>query len=341
MVKAQEWLDKCYPKSDRRNVIELDIRNNNLEGSLNLKKFDNLKKFCCRGNKFTNLDISGCAKLEELDCSFNSLTSLTLPNLREIRRFSCSDNYLKDIKILGCLSVDKLISLNIANNDFLKQNLSFFSQFINLKLLWIGNDNEKKLKEGIYNKFCGSLKPLEDLTRLKSLNISNTDIDGGLEYLFNGLKDIFCLTSKNSKSGIRNITKQLSSFIVDEDEGKYDFEEWVKSAEKEGQTNLTQSQTFFKQKEKNRSIDIEENKTNFTFCFFINKVTGLVCGKKKNKVTGLFACGREKIKQELEINSLKNSLEEKVWSNYHRTIDLDKNFVGKERLEGKIETIPK
>jgi len=76
-----------------------------------------------------------------------------------------------------------LIYLNISNNNLPEQDLSVFSKFTNLELLLIGGNNEKHFKQSKYNKFKGSLEPLKNLTKLKNLYISNTDIDSGLEYL--------------------------------------------------------------------------------------------------------------------------------------------------------------
>jgi len=42
------------------------------------------------------------------------------------------------------------------------------------------------------NPFFGSLEPLKSLTKLKSLNISSTNVDGGLEYLPESLKELYC-----------------------------------------------------------------------------------------------------------------------------------------------------
>lgn len=228
MVNAQEWLDKVHPKEKRKNITELDIRDNSLEGELKLEDFDNLKKFCCRGNKLVELSVNDCAELEDLDCSFNSLTNLNFSKLKKLWRFSGSDNILTDLNFLSSFSVDSLIVLNIANNNFPRRDLSILSRFANLELLWIGNDDEEKIEEDIYNRFCGSLKPLKNLTRLESLNISNTDISDGLEeYLSTSLVDkyIYCSSEQRPKSNVKEIAEQVkklnSSSLVDEDEEKY------------------------------------------------------------------------------------------------------------------------
>src|SRR5947209_19733438 len=85
-------------------------------------------------------------------------------------------------------------NLNVINNNFLEQDLSVFSRFVNLEYLGVGNyNNQEKIKQDTYNRFEGSLKPLKNLVKLETLTISNTDIDSGLEYLPDNLKDFYCL----------------------------------------------------------------------------------------------------------------------------------------------------
>lgn len=249
MVNIQQWLDSHYPKENRKNITELNISNNNLEGELELKGFDNLKRLNCHGNKFTKLDIDNCFKLEKLDCSDNELTSLDLSkcvdltelncsfnklkdldfpkSLKKLKRFSCSDNYLTCLNY-SLFNANKLIYFNIADNNFLEQDLSDVSELVNLKLLWIGNDNEDKIDKNIYNKFYGSLKSLKELKNLESLNISNTDINGGLECLStDSMKYIYCSFKQRPESKVKEISKQSSIFLIDEDEGKYGSKNWI------------------------------------------------------------------------------------------------------------------
>lgn len=142
MINAQEWLDENYPLERRKNIIELDIKNKNLDGYLKLEEFNNLKRFWCSGNRFTNLSVSNCTRLEELDCSDNRLDSLDLRKCDNLRELNCSFNNLTNLDY--SFNASNLFSLNIVNNNFLEQDLSVFSHLINLKLLWIGNDDEEK-----------------------------------------------------------------------------------------------------------------------------------------------------------------------------------------------------
>ena len=58
--------------------------------------------------------------------------------------------------------------------------------------MWIESTSEEKINQGIYNRFSGSLEYLKNLSKLTDLNISNTDIDSGLEYLPESVKHFWC-----------------------------------------------------------------------------------------------------------------------------------------------------
>ncbi|MCE8163454.1 MAG: hypothetical protein I3273_05440 [Candidatus Moeniiplasma glomeromycotorum] len=249
MVNAQEWLDKNYPKETREKVKMLDICKKNigekLEGKLKLKDFSNLKELKCEGNQITSLDVTNCSKLDKLNCEFNQLvdlrlsknlkevicggnrlTNLDLTNLLQLENLDCSNNLLTNLDFFS-LESGKITILDISDNNFVEQDLSFLSHLINLKELSIGNNyleekiteftskygidlvksmlresesrsdvnikeiisNQKvRIQQGIYNRFTGSLESLKNLNKLKKLHISNTDINSGFEKLSNNLK---------------------------------------------------------------------------------------------------------------------------------------------------------
>src|SRR5437762_2811466 len=95
MTNVQEWWEKKHPSaqrsqygeaaesSDARTIYlvepsqegELDLRKQNLEGSLDLSDFSSLKELDCSGNQLTNLNLSNCLQLEESSCSNNGFSS--------------------------------------------------------------------------------------------------------------------------------------------------------------------------------------------------------------------------------------------------------------------------
>src|SRR6185369_8465338 len=104
----------------------------------------------------------------------------------------------------------KLEVLDIRNNNFFVQDLRFVAHLTSLEKLKINNSDENRFREGLftdstYNRFGGSLEPLKNLTKLKKLNISNTHIKEGLEYLPNSLEDFYCLVDIRPEAGVKNI----------------------------------------------------------------------------------------------------------------------------------------
>jgi len=69
----------------------------------------------------------------------------------------------------------------VVNNQFTPQDLTVFAPLINLEELYISS-----------NPFTNSCQPLQNLRNLKVLDIRDTDIDGGLEYLSEGLEKLYC-----------------------------------------------------------------------------------------------------------------------------------------------------
>ena len=111
---AQIWVNVRYPfRKHRDEIKKIDIRNQNLLGSLDLEEFTSLEKILCSHNKISSLNLA------------NSIT------------------------VISC-----------GNNKFFQQDLSIFSHLVNLKELWLENNN-----------FVDSLQPLHGLSNLELLNI--------------------------------------------------------------------------------------------------------------------------------------------------------------------------
>jgi len=134
---AQEWLEsqEAYnTKEKRAETIELGISNEFLGNELNLSDFVNLEVLDCSNNQLTNLNLNNCQKLKEIKCSFNKLTNLDLTGLGELEIINCNDNYLSNFEY-SVPNPDKLIDLDIRDNNLPKQDLKVFTKFINLKTL--------------------------------------------------------------------------------------------------------------------------------------------------------------------------------------------------------------
>jgi len=171
MVNAQEWLDKEYPKEIRSEIKELNIESQNLEGNLNLGGFVSLERLQCGRNDLTNLNLSDCHQLKVLNCYINLLTET---------------NFLVTIP-----RPEKLIHLDMGDNPVGKQELSIFNRFKNLTHLYFNTYQEfqrEEVDKNLYNDFSGSLKNLKNLTKLQEIDITNTDVNDGLEYLPENVK---------------------------------------------------------------------------------------------------------------------------------------------------------
>ncbi|CAI2194642.1 15032_t:CDS:2, partial [Funneliformis geosporum] len=122
-----------------------------------------------------------------LDCSYNNLHNvLGLSNCDNLTEMHCDFNLFADADFLTELpNPERLTYLNISNCNFSnQQTLNFLTPFTNLKELYLSNANEgKRYKQRHMNRFTGSLKPLLKLTKLEKLDLKNTDISSGSEFL--------------------------------------------------------------------------------------------------------------------------------------------------------------
>lgn len=106
---------------------------------------------------------------------------MNLNNGVELTRLRVNNNQLTSLDFLRSVKAEKLIHLDVGNNQFAPQDLTVFAPLINLEELYISG-----------NPFTGSCQPLQNLRNLKVLDIRNTDIDSGLEYLPESLERIYC-----------------------------------------------------------------------------------------------------------------------------------------------------
>ncbi|KLL04213.1 MAG: hypothetical protein MRECE_2c113 [Mycoplasmataceae bacterium CE_OT135] len=182
MVNAQEWLDKNYPQERRRNIIELNIANKNLEGSLVIRDWPNLKAIVCSNNKqLTNLTLINLPELDQVGCILNRLTVFNTNKCLKLTSLDIGANEITNLDFLKGLNPAKLKYLHMGGNKLQVANLTVFRNWNNLENLWIE-----------FNPFYGSLEPLRNLVNLKVLNFRGTNINFGLEYLPENLLSIWC-----------------------------------------------------------------------------------------------------------------------------------------------------
>ena len=205
---AQVWLRENYKFSQGVRRIKPHWKFVIIEGVLIVKDFYELEDLDLKSQYLTELKIVNCIKL---------LTFINCPNLVHLH---AERNFLTE------LNLDKQIKLEIlkiSDNNFSPQTLSFISHLINLKQLFLGNyikdpmsvKLEQRIKNGTYNRFFGSLKLLRNMKNLQILNIVNTDIDSGLEYLPVNLKSIYLLSEQKKEVRKESKTKKLIELLKD------------------------------------------------------------------------------------------------------------------------------
>jgi len=160
-----------------------------LVGKLDLRDFTNLEKLNCSYNQLTDLNLSGCQNLIELDCSNNEFTNT---------------NFLRTIPNQG-----KLEKLKLNDNQELKENLNFLTPLTALKVLNISNC-----------PFAGSLKYLENMKELRTIILTNTDVDSGLDYLSDNCRELYCEPDTTKKSA------KIASILVKHLEEKSNGEKY-------------------------------------------------------------------------------------------------------------------
>jgi len=134
---------------------------------------------------------------------------LEVINCPDITYFDVGINLLKNFDFSSLISPKKLTFLNVGSNDFEEKDIDFLEKFINLEELYLDSIVEWKVKQGIRNRFSGSLSPLEKLTKLKRVNISNTDIYSGLEYLSDSIEWLGC-DAIDGNFKVKQIREQLA-----------------------------------------------------------------------------------------------------------------------------------
>lgn len=163
----QEYLNWKYPtKEDKEGVREITHDKRLEGGELNLSEFKNVEWVSVRGHLLKTM-----------------LTKLNFSNLVNLNYLNCANNALTSADFLNQLpNPEKLERLCIYNNNIQPTDIEIFSKFVGLKILMIGNNMEGNL-EWFRNRFYGSLKSYQNLTKLESICIEATDVNEGLEYL--------------------------------------------------------------------------------------------------------------------------------------------------------------
>ncbi|CAJ0890170.1 10202_t:CDS:2 [Entrophospora sp. SA101] len=188
-------MDYFYPLEKRNEITSLDISNKTLEGEMKINNFPNLER----------IDLKSVVE-------GNKIPTLALVNLTSLKSVTSNSGNWSGLVNFASLNPEKLIELEISNNNLRALDLSCLSNFINLEVLKVGCDEyHRRNNKQKRNRFFGSLESLKNMTKLKTLDINNTDIDSGLEYLPEILEKVVCADS-NKKTGSYKIREELKDY---------------------------------------------------------------------------------------------------------------------------------
>jgi len=209
MVNAQQWLDNDYPIEERNEIEEIfQPEGEILEGDLIIENFPILKEINLQENRLNLVRINNCLECETVNLLDNHIITLEIINCPKIESLDCNNNRISQLPIE--LNLETLTSLTMTKNNFqINSDLSMFSRFVNLTSLEIGKNIA----------FSDSLEKLINLKKLKEIDIVETNIRSGLEYLPGCLEYLYCNDDQ---------FPELESYKKsDEDEDDYyDYQSW-------------------------------------------------------------------------------------------------------------------
>src|SRR4051794_39565823 len=167
MVTIQQLFDRKYSEKIEEEIQFSDLKERKISaGELTIENFPNLEKADVNNVKsLTKLKIINCPQLTRLNCQNNDLlTSLDLSECDKLMKIQVSNNHLELIKLPT--NSKELFHLEINDNNFSSQDLSFLTPYKNLEILDLGNNSNSNEKKEIYNRFYGSLEPLKEMNNL-------------------------------------------------------------------------------------------------------------------------------------------------------------------------------
>ena len=94
-AKIPEAIDApCYKWNAKGRLYDIDLSGKKLKGKISFSEFSCLEKLEVYMNKLTELDISGNAKLNYVDCEYNQLTELDVERNTRLKFLYCGNNQL-------------------------------------------------------------------------------------------------------------------------------------------------------------------------------------------------------------------------------------------------------
>jgi Leucine-rich repeat (LRR) protein len=186
----QTYLDFWYPLEKRKTTNKLNLKGKYLKGNLTIdgKEWEKLQELDLLVNELSSIVLKNLPKLKNFEAGQGKIENLTITDCPQLQKIDVNYNSFANLDFLNNINPKNLVYLDVARNRLLNQDLSVFSEFENLETLRLGW-NADGVKS---SNLRGSLEPLKNLTNLKYLDISGTDIDSGLEFLPENLETLVC-----------------------------------------------------------------------------------------------------------------------------------------------------
>ncbi|CAG8832316.1 12290_t:CDS:2, partial [Racocetra persica] len=195
-----------------------------------------------------------------------------------------------------------------------------------------------RINKGIYNRFNGSLQSLRNMNDLESLNIENTDIDHGLEYLpLKKLNDFRYSFDKrlNSHKDLENSQQQLSQ--ANEETANKQLEIEIEKQHSQDLNNwyrrlLADNDTEYRDKLGNEVLQLNQQNQqqtaeieNFANSLELNQqLTGKIIEKQAQEIVSLRSkdLTSQIVSKASELKRLISAIKNKVGAGFAKTIDL-------------------
>ena len=138
---SDEPIDEWYGITYSSGNLKIDLRQNNLIGTIDVSGCTALTELLCWDNQLTNLNVSGCTALTKLWCAATRLTSLNVSGCTALIELYCQNNQLTDLNISGCAALtffccnnNLLTSLDVNGGTGLKTLWCFNNHLTNTAL---------------------------------------------------------------------------------------------------------------------------------------------------------------------------------------------------------------
>lgn len=198
---------KCGAYYPSRTLTSLDIT-----GCSKLEYLD------CSSGHLASLDVSSCPALTYLYCHYNDLETLNVSGLTHLTTINCSVNKLTSLDVEGCTALQQLAC---GTNPIPSLNLSTCTALKRLDC-----PNNSKLQQLDVSGLQLEQLDCRNCSALKSIDCSNNQLTAFNVTDCKALKEIYCQQNKLSGTGLDNfiatlptITTEGTIYLIDEDNG--------------------------------------------------------------------------------------------------------------------------